>query len=307
MWAWPRDMWLGRTYAETESSYPTSGDTFRVQLLSAHFTGSEGTQAVTEHERGTVVTARTWPEAYLPYGTDVIVKRIRGIGPNGSGEWWIEPTGDSSTPPLLSYGGGYVFGESGVLGSMTSGVVTLPGLQGWAFPNGTDNDYFSWSAGASRDAAWLTCLQSGRYLIVTNVRWILHSIPAVTWRDMHLSYWTAPSLTVYPLSCQYGTTMMTLASDVSISATFPINNSTVRDCYGSSSAQLRPSNSGSGEEYRVSHTAANHLLLVEGDELRAYVRAVSDYIAAPYTIGSPQLGQVDLESFDVAIIPLGEP
>jgi hypothetical protein len=189
---------------------------------------------------------------------------------------------------------------------MTAGAVTLPGLQGWVFPGGADNDYFTWSAGVSRDAAWLTCLQAGWYLVIANVRWILHSIPAVTWRDMHLSYWTAPNLTSYPLSCQYGTTTMTLVSDVG-QAAFPLGNTAVADCYGSSSAQLRPSNSGSGEQYRISHTAANHLLLSDGDELRAYVRAMSDYIAAPYTIGSPQFGQVDLESFDVSIVPLGYP
>lgn len=90
-WTWPREIWLGRTVASSPGSgYPESGNTFTVELFDCHFTASEGTQAVTEQTRGSRVVARTWPAAYVPLDTQVVVKRMRGLGPSGAGEWWIE-------------------------------------------------------------------------------------------------------------------------------------------------------------------------------------------------------------------------
>lgn len=194
MWAWPRDMWLGRTYAETESSYPTSGDTFRVQLLSAHFTGSEGTQAVTEHERGTVVTARTWPEAYLPYGTDVIVKRIRGIGPNGSGEWWIEPSLGGYNRCVMAgnygsqfsvYGGvqisdpNYYIPWSG--GSGTDGIWVYPSMVGVVGNSG--GQVFEVNTPASYADPWVTCNAMCWYRVTVHTSWSLRAMDPGDWRN----------------------------------------------------------------------------------------------------------------------------
>ena len=137
-WQWPRDMWLGRTYAVSESSYPTDGDTFQVKLLSAHYTASEGTQAVTENERGTIVTARTWPATYLPYDSEVVVKRMRGIGPNGAGEWWIEPTGAGYNRCVMAGLGGATYTIYGGMpyddtnGYIPYGATASDGA--WSFP-----------------------------------------------------------------------------------------------------------------------------------------------------------------------------
>jgi hypothetical protein len=191
-------MWIGRTYAETESSYPTSGDTFRVQLLSAHFTGSEGTQAVTEHERGTIVTARTWPEAYLPYRTDVIVKRIRGIGPNGAGEWWIEPTGDGYNRCVMTGRGGASYLVTGgspytdpnyyLPYAQTSGGYAQDGA--WSFPwligvRGNDGgrvfaersvDGSALGPPTAWDDWWLECEAFTWYRITIHTTWRVYSV-----------------------------------------------------------------------------------------------------------------------------------
>ena len=210
MWAWPRDMWIGRTYAETESSYPTSGDTFRVQLLSAHFTGSEGTQAVTEHERGTIVTARTWPEAYLPYGTDVIVKRIRGIGPNGAGEWWIEPTGSAGGSPILYYGSwDQGRNEINVLTDQMQFSGSLA-KKLWFSGTSTAGSLFASAAvDAPRGTALLTCEKAGRYMFWTRTVWHLYTITPSAYEEWNLSYWTAPSTVVYPVFGLHGSFLAT--------------------------------------------------------------------------------------------------
>lgn len=83
----PRDIWLGRTVAGGQT-YPTSGNTFRVELIRGDFATFAGDTDVTEHRRGTIITAHTWPDAYIPEDSQVIVMRIRGK--QGPGEWWIE-------------------------------------------------------------------------------------------------------------------------------------------------------------------------------------------------------------------------
>lgn len=194
MWAWPRDMWIGRTYAESESSYPTTGDTFRVQLLSAHFTGSEGTQVVTEHERGTIVTARTWPEAYLPYGTDVIVKRIRGIGPNGSGEWWIEPSlgGYNRCVMAGNYGSQFsVYGGTPISdpnyyipwsgGSGTDGIWVYPSMVG--VTGNSNGTVFEVDTPASYTDPWVTCNAMCWYRVTVHTSWLLHPMSAGDWQN----------------------------------------------------------------------------------------------------------------------------
>jgi hypothetical protein len=141
MWAWPRDTWLGRTTSSSYSNYPTEGDTFQVKLLSSHFTAAEGTRGVTENERGTVVTARTWPAKYLGYDTEVVVKRMRGIGPSGAGEWWIETAGGYDRCVMVGGGGtGYRYDgtqtESGddipyrIPGNPYNGIWCFPRMVG---------------------------------------------------------------------------------------------------------------------------------------------------------------------------------
>jgi len=182
MWAWPRDTWLGRTTSSSYSNYPTEGDTFQVKLLSSHFTAAEGTRGVTENERGTVVVARTWPAKYLPRDTEVVVKRMRGIGPDGSGEWWIEtPATGTQTDPIVqpmraTLGrdrNNYQTGQLAVsLASPGGGLwvseVVAPGIYG--LPT-----LFSGGAG-NKNQPWLTCLRAGRYYLACETKWGLYSM-----------------------------------------------------------------------------------------------------------------------------------
>ncbi len=138
----PRDRWLGRTVANGQT-YPTSGDTFFVELLSAAFSPeTPGASTVTERERGTVVLARTWPEKYLAECTDVIVDRIKGVGTGGS--WWVQTSADavqyawlyggsSITYPLGSQAYPLPAGESSY--ELLTNTVDLNGNP--AFPDGT--------------------------------------------------------------------------------------------------------------------------------------------------------------------------
>jgi hypothetical protein len=187
-------MWLGRTYAVSESSYPTDGDTFQVKLLSAHYTASEGMQAVTENDRGTIVTARTWPATYLPYDSEVVVKRMRGIGPNGAGEWWIEP-------PAAAYDRCVMSGAGGANYSNDSSVITAndanipdgfnePSSGIWSFPamvgktGNTDGAVFAVRNAAGLlgsptawDDTWVECRAFSWYRLTVHTTWSLAKLP----------------------------------------------------------------------------------------------------------------------------------
>lgn len=110
----PRERWLGRTTSVSASSYPTSGDTFEVELVSAYFSAAAGTQAITERLRGRKVVARTRPATYLPRNTEVEVWRSRGHGPLGVGEWWITVSPAESSNRLALGENNYGTDASGV-------------------------------------------------------------------------------------------------------------------------------------------------------------------------------------------------
>ena len=108
----PRDVWLARTVANGQT-YPTSGNTFFVELIRADFSTSAGDTEVTEYRRGTIVAARTWPDAYVPEDSQVVVMRIRGK--QGPGEWWIETHSVDLSTMWGALDGGYTFDDAGVI------------------------------------------------------------------------------------------------------------------------------------------------------------------------------------------------
>lgn len=117
----PRDLFIGRTVANGET-YPTSGNTFWVELSRGDFSATAGDSDLTEYRTGTKVLARTWPEQYLPEGQPVVVMRMRGR--RGPGEWWIE-THAASIATYWAYliGGGN--------DELSSGPTLNPAL-GWS-------------------------------------------------------------------------------------------------------------------------------------------------------------------------------
>ena len=125
----PRDIWLGRTTANGQT-YPTSGNTFFVELIRGDYDVSAGSQDVTEYRRGTVVCARTWPSAYVPEGQPVVVMRLRGK--DGPGEWWIETHSVDLATAWGLLDGGYTYDDAGVIATPTpaswsqelTGVIT---------------------------------------------------------------------------------------------------------------------------------------------------------------------------------------
>ena len=182
----PIERWLGRTTSESVSDYPEDGDTFAVELLSCHFTPTAGTQAVTSVQRGSQVVARTWPAQYLPRGTEIEAWRSRGMGPLGSGEWWITVGhGDGAAQRCVITGsGGYAWreGETGfaanpIIGSdggvdVDKKVKLFPPMAGNV--ENDDGQAFSVNDGpAAYDDHWLTLTQDGRYRVIAAMQWQL--------------------------------------------------------------------------------------------------------------------------------------
>ena len=135
----PRDIWLGRTTANGQT-YPTSGNTFFVELIRGDFDLAAGDQAVTEYPRSTIVCARTWPAAYVPEDQQVVVMRMRGK--QGPGEWWIETHSVDLATAWGLLRGGYAYDHQGVINTPTTaswsqeltGLVSGPSADDTASP-----------------------------------------------------------------------------------------------------------------------------------------------------------------------------
>jgi len=195
-WNWPRDTWLGRTTSVSLSSYPTSGDTFQVELLTGYFTAAEGTRAVTESLRGTKVYARTWPAAYLPYGTEVVTCRMRGTGPSGSGEWWIPLSPTQPAARKCAFFEGYSYNKNRstsvtdpetYVGPLNSNDLLLaPQVTA---TDSTSTSFFTQAAPTSFNSPWVILTEDGVY----RVHWQLR----VRWPQLTGSfpYGTRPTLT----------------------------------------------------------------------------------------------------------------
>lgn len=196
----PRERWLGRTTSASFSDYPTSGDTFQVELLACHFTPTPGTQAITEVSLGDKVVARTRPGTYLPRGTEVEVYRCRGMGPLGSGEWWISGGAASSSSSRCVITGGV----SSEIMSTSGHVWTSGGMiagSSWRYPTGfgdTRLRTFPVVHGETANAAgdvfrvramehapqqpgtfgdpWLQIVQPGHYSLHCQTTWSLGSL-----------------------------------------------------------------------------------------------------------------------------------
>lgn len=193
----PRERWLGRTTSASFSDYPTSGDTFQVELLACHFTPSPGAQAITEVSLGDKVVARTRPGTYLPRGTEVEVYRCRGMGPLGSGEWWISGGAASSSSSRCVITGAV---ESGALtGSVWRPGMILPGPTSWQYPTSAEalhlfpdvagdvanagGDVFrvrspasSWAVPGTHYDAWLELVAQEHYELHCHTTWYLGSL-----------------------------------------------------------------------------------------------------------------------------------
>lgn len=198
---WPRERWLARTTSASPTSYPSSGDTFQVELLSGYFTAAEGTQAVTESLRGTKPMAHTWPETYLPYGTKVIAERIRGVGPEGAGEWWIQAV-DSHKRCVIGGEGSADF-VSGTSNSdweapyasdydRSTGLWTYPWMQGM-FSNASGRVFRVRSSASGNDYPttyadpWLYCYEPTWYRVTIGVTWALSSLSGSYARSLLMS------------------------------------------------------------------------------------------------------------------------
>lgn len=166
----PRERWLGRTTSDSPSTYPTSGDTFEVELYSAYFTATPGTRAITETGRGRKVVARTRPATYLPRGTEVEVWRSRGHGPLGAGEWWIGLPAASARHRLI-YGGnnGYGLDIGGVLRNRygnSSLLYLFPGAIEVPTPAvGSENQYLAPPAVVALGQPSLMARRAATYLV----------------------------------------------------------------------------------------------------------------------------------------------
>jgi len=273
---WPRERWLARTTSDSPGSYPTSGDTFQAELLTGYFTATEGTRTVTEQLRGTKPIARTWPATYLPRGTEVIAERIRGHGPSGSGEWWIQPTGAAGAVELLEYGG-YTALNGGDLATRNYTLNSQPYL--WFFPDAPANDYFDRAAPAQHGAAWLTCREPGRYLFIVATRWLLYVIPDATYSENQLDIYVAPNLQSYPVFGRYGDPTASVSSQLSVNGD-PAGLG-AGDAYGISRAPIRPT-TGVEPWQRVTHVGATAQTLAAGDVVRLAGRAQVEWPGAWY-------------------------
>lgn len=308
-WNWPRDTWLGRTTSDSPSSYPTSGDTFQVELLTGYFTAAEGTQAVTESLRGTKPIARTWPATYLPYGTEVIAHRMRGTGPSGAGEWWIQPSGDTAASAVVQFQSQYGLDELNASTRMLRYSGSFPGLA-ISFPP-TPNSYFEVGLGTSRDHAALTCLVAGRYLLFASVEWLLYSIPDASYSDMQLSYFVAPSGTTYPVFSRYGAPQVRVSSGLDI---LPAGlgarniNPAITQMYAHavSRAPVRPTGGSLATSSRSTQIGSVVATLDVGDRIFFRVAPDHDYVAPPSYVGSWYEPQTDLSLATLQAVYCGD-
>lgn len=89
-----RDVRLARTIKDPVSdTYPTDGQTFRVEFLDSHYTADDGDQTPTHTSRATQAVAHNLRGAWLPEGTIMQAVHQRGLGSAGSGEWWLDLIG----------------------------------------------------------------------------------------------------------------------------------------------------------------------------------------------------------------------
>jgi hypothetical protein len=90
--AWPKDVWLAKTVSSALDSptYPDDpANTYRIELLDSYFPAVPGWQVVEDQVRGEKLVANYRSGTYLAEGTVVVAFNSRGLGPVGSGEWWI--------------------------------------------------------------------------------------------------------------------------------------------------------------------------------------------------------------------------
>jgi hypothetical protein len=85
---WPRDVRLAQTVDGGET-YPTSGNTFYIELLDSWFPAIPGDQTPTHEKRGERLVGHVLSGDYLAEGTVCFALYSRGLGAAGAGEWWI--------------------------------------------------------------------------------------------------------------------------------------------------------------------------------------------------------------------------
>jgi hypothetical protein len=90
--SWPRDVRLAITVTDGNGQYPaTDANTFNIELLDSYFPASAGNRTPTHQQRGERLVGHVLGGGYLAQGTACFALRSRGLGPAGSGEWWIWP------------------------------------------------------------------------------------------------------------------------------------------------------------------------------------------------------------------------
>lgn len=309
-WTWPREVWLGRTTSSSASNYPTSGDTFDVALIDAHFTASPGTQGVTETLRGSTVTARTWPAKYLPRDTEVVAFHAPGLGPSGAGQWWIQ-TAEAAA------GGSAVVSFAAVVGQ--AGPYVTPFLR-WdgvatnvfplghptptlvAFPRWQANSYFTDTDGqvVNQGTPALTCKKAGRYLAMVEANWLLRSIPPAAYESMLRGGYLAPNGQFYPGWGQHGHPAVHVSSGMKVGVAPTFSSAGV--CNGRSHLQV----SCAGTFWRADHVGVEVVELNVGDQLRFVAEAVWEFVNPPYYTGSTYMPTAEIESLVATFLYCGD-
>jgi hypothetical protein len=180
-----------------------------VELLSVVYDdGAPGLVNTAIHERGKTVVALAWPQRSHQVGDEVLVERLRGAlsGDGYSGEWFLTDNSvDTPASPVLYYGS---WGDGrNEIDALTDQMPFTGSLAKklWFSGESSANSLFTGAApNAPRGSALLTCLTAGRYMFWVRTVWHLHTISPEAFEEWALSYWTAPSTTVYPVFSLHG-------------------------------------------------------------------------------------------------------